>query len=199
MQAHLKRLPPAPTTEEATRAGAGRTSRGNGTGQPPTGRVEPPSLRTTQYTEGDLFRVSVPSNWRELPGSSAVTFAPPGAFGTLNGQGVFTHGVEIGSSRHETHDLQTSTDELINSLAGGNPGLRRAAGYERIAFAGRNALRTALSNRSEATGRPETIELYTARLRDGSLFYVLGVAPTDEFRDYTGVFDRVVRSLKIND
>jgi hypothetical protein len=196
---HLKRLPAAPTTEEATRAGAGRTTRGNSGGAPPGGSVEPPSSRSTQYTEGDLFRVSVPSNWRELPGSSAVTFAPPGAYGSVNGQSVFTHGVEIGMSRNETHSLQTATDELINSLAGGNPGLRRSSGYDRISFAGRNGLRTLLSNRSEATGQPETIELYTAQLRDGSLFYVLGVAPADQFRNYSGVFDRVVGSLRISD
>jgi hypothetical protein len=195
---HLKRLPPAPTTEEAARA-AGQSTRGTGGGAPPRGSVQPPSQRWTQYTEGELFRVSVPSNWRELPGSGAVTFAPVGAYGSVNGQSVFTHGVEIGMSRNETHDVQTATDELINSLAGGNPGVRRSSGYETISFAGRRGLHTQLSNRSEATGQPETIDVYTAQLRDGSLFYVLGAAPTDQFRDYAGVFQRVVGSIRIND
>jgi hypothetical protein len=195
---HLGRLPRAPTTEEATRAGAGRTTRGTSRSAPPGGRVEPPSSRSTQYTEGELFRVSVPSNWRELPGSTAVTFAPPGAYGSVNGQSVFTHGVEIGTSRNETHEVQTATDELIESLAGGNPGLRRSSGYETVSFAGRRGLHTRLSNRSEATGQPETIDLYTAQLRDGSLFYVLGVAPTDQFGDYEDVFRQVVGSIRIN-
>ena len=51
------------------------------------GRVAPPSSAYTAYTEGDLFRVSVPSNWRELPGSNAVIFAPDGAYGSAGGQG----------------------------------------------------------------------------------------------------------------
>ena len=67
----------------------------------------------------------MPSNWRELPGNNAVTFAPEGAYGDANGQSVFTHGVEVGSARNESHDLQTATDELIASLAQGNPGLSR--------------------------------------------------------------------------
>jgi len=199
LQMHLKRLPPAPTTEEATRESKARGTRPTISGAAPAGSVEPPSPRYTQYAEGERFRVSVPSNWRELPGSSAVTFAPPGAYGTVSGQSVFTHGVELGISRNETHDLQTSTEELIDSLARGNPGLRRASGYDAISFAGRRGLRTLLSNRSAASGELETIELYTGQMRDGSLFYVLGVAPTDRFRDYAGVFDRIVGSLRIND
>ena len=139
-----------------------------------------PSSRYTTYTEGDLFQVSVPSNWRELPGNNAVTFAPAGAYGTINGQSVFTHGVEIGVSRNETHDLQTAADELIRSLSNGNPDLRHDSGYDRVSVGNRNGLHTVMSNRSEASGRPETIELFATQLRDGSLFYMIGVAPRDE-------------------
>jgi hypothetical protein len=204
VQTHLKRLAPAPSTEEATRARAARTGRGrdsNGpeASAPPTGIVEPPSPRYALYTEGQLFRVAIPSNWRELRGSNSVTFAPMGAYGSVNGRNVFTHGVEIGVSKNERHDLQTATDELIESLAAGNPGLRRSSGFDRITFAGRRGLRTELSNKSDASGQLETIGLYTAQLRDGGLFYVLGVAPTDQFRDYGNQFDRVVESLRIND
>ena len=85
------------------------------------------------------------------------------------------------------------------ALAGGNPGLRRSAEYEPVGFAGRRGLHTVLSNRSEATGQIETIGIYTTRLRDGSLFYVLGVAPTDQFREYARIFDRIVGSLRISD
>src|SRR5439155_931710 len=82
-------------------------------------RVEVPSSSFRTYDEGNLFRVSVPSNWREVPGNNTVTFAPDGAYGSSNGQSVFTHGVEIGVSRNETHNLQQATDELIQSLGQG--------------------------------------------------------------------------------
>src|SRR5882724_10639602 len=94
VQSHLKQLPPAPSTEQATKT-AGRTGNADSTGMGlPSGRVEPPSSNFQTYTEGNAFRISVPSNWRELPGSSAVTFAPEGAYGEANGRTVFTHGVE---------------------------------------------------------------------------------------------------------
>src|SRR5437773_3117144 len=61
VQGHLKQLPQAPTTEEATRKGSRRAPTGGGSR--PTGRVEPPSSKLTTYKEGDVFRVSVPANW----------------------------------------------------------------------------------------------------------------------------------------
>src|SRR5581483_1234653 len=73
VQAHLRTLPRAPTTEEATKA-AKTTAAGGGTDTAPAGGVAPPSPRFATYTEGSLFRVSVPNNWREIQGSSAVTF-----------------------------------------------------------------------------------------------------------------------------
>ena len=196
VKAHLQRLPAAPSTEEATKSAGNR--RAPGAGQPPSGNIERPSTRYTTYTEGDVFQVSVPSNWRELPGNSTVTFAPAGAYGAINGQSVFTHGVEAGISRNEVHDLQTATDELIRSLSNGNPDLRRDSGYDRISLGNRNGLHTVLSNRSEASGRPETIELFTTQLRDGSLFYMIGVAPSDEGTIYSNVFRRVAGSVRFS-
>jgi hypothetical protein len=198
VQAHLKGLPRAPTTEEATRNAAGRTSSG-GDNHPPGGVVEPPSSRQSTYNEGNLFRVSVPSNWREIQGTSAVTFAPQGAYGTIDGQSVFTHGVEIGVARNETHDLRTATDELIESLSRGNPRLRESAASQRANVGSRSGLQTILSNTSEATGRAETIALFTTQLRDGTLFYVLGVAPREDFRTYQAAFDRIAQNVQITD
>jgi hypothetical protein len=142
--------------------------------------------------------VSVPSNWRELAGNNAVTFAPAGAYGAINGQSVFTHGVQIGMSRNEAHDLQTATDELIRSLSSGNPDLRQDPGSDRVTVGSRSGLHTVLSNRSEASGRAETIELFTTQLRDGSLFYLIGVAPREEASLYSTVFRRVAGSVRFS-
>jgi predicted Zn-dependent protease len=200
MQARLGQMAPAPTTEEATRSGTGGgTSRSpDDRSEPrPPASVAPPSSRNTTYTEGNLFRVSVPSNWRELPGSNAVTFAPEGAYGTAGGQSVFTHGVQIGLARNETHDLRTATDEFIDSLARGNPNLSRPSGYGQTSMGGRKGLHTALSNVSDATGQQERIEVFTIQLRDGNLFYVLGVAPRERASDYQETFRRVVKSIRL--
>jgi Zn-dependent protease with chaperone function len=200
-QAQLRRMAPAPTTEEATRNAAGR--RGSAPSserrrESPSGTIESPSSSYTSYTEGDLFRVSVPSNWRELAGSNAVIFAPDGAYGNSGEQrSSFTHGMEIGVARNETHDLRASTDELVSSFARSNPNLSRPSSYERTTIGGRQGLRTVLSNGSSATGEPERIAVFTMLLSDGSLFYALGVAPSDRFTEYDGAFRRVIGSIEI--
>jgi hypothetical protein len=198
VQGHLRQLSPAPTTEQATKNRSSRPTGTSGrTAGLPTGRVEPPSSSFRRYNEGNLFQVSVPANWQEIQSSSSVTFAPSGAYGQQNGQTVFTHGVEFGMGRNESHDLQTATDELIQSLAGGNPGLSRASGYERVNVANRRGLRTVLRNRSDVTGQDEAIQLVTTQMQDGNLFYALGVAPANDFSYYQRVFDRVIGSLQL--
>jgi hypothetical protein len=200
-QARLRRMAPAPTTEDATRnATAGRSPAPDG--RPADGQrssIAPPSSSFTTYTEGNLFRVSIPSNWRERAGSNAVTFAPDGAYGNTNGQADFTHGVEIGVARNETHDLRTATNELIATLARTNPNLSRPSTFDGTPIGGRQGLRTVLSNVSSATGQQERIAVFTTLLRDGSLFYTLGVAPGDRFSDYQGTFRRIVGSIQMMD
>jgi peptidase M48-like protein len=198
VQARLRQMPPAPSTEQATRnAGNGGRTRGPvATSGRISNTVERPSSRYTSYNEGNLFQVSVPSNWQELPGNNSVTFAPDGGYGAVNQQSVFTHGAEFGVARNESHDLQTATDELIQSLTQANPRMRRGSGYDRGTVGGHQGLRTVLSNQNEVTGRTERIALYTALLGDGTLFYMIGVAPDNEFGDYSQVFNRVAGSLK---
>ncbi len=200
VQARLKQMPRAPTTEEATK-NAGRRPRTDtgpsGRADVPTGRVEPPSSRYTAYDEGNLFRVSVPSNWRELPDNDTVTFAPNGGYGTYNGQTVYTHGIQIGVTRNEAHDLKTATDDLINAFARGNPDMGRPSRYEQVSVDGHRSLRTTLSNRNEVTGLPETIQLVTVDLSNSELLYSIGVAPSNEFASYRSVFNRILGSIRL--
>jgi hypothetical protein len=199
-QSHLRSLPAAPTSEEVSRnRNAGRTTGSSvPESRPAGGNIPRPDSRYTAYTEGNLFRVSVPSNWREITSNNTVTFAPEGAYGTVSGNSVFTHGVEIGMARNESHDIETATTELIEALRQSNPRLSRPQGYDRATVGGRQGLHTVLSNVSDATGSPEVIDVSTALLSDGSLFYALGVAPRDEYNGYSNVFRNVVRSIQFS-
>jgi len=201
VQGYLRSMSPAPSAEDVARnKNAGRTSGGGGapSSPPSRGSIPRPDSRTTTYTEGNLFRVSVPSNWRELASNNTVTFAPEGAYGTIDGNSVFTHGTEIGVSRNEGHDLQTATSELLQALRQSNPRLSNPGNYERASIGGRQAVHTVLSNISDATGGQEVIDVYTALLADNSLFYVIGVAPREEFNSYANVFRNVVRSIQLS-
>jgi hypothetical protein len=200
VQGRLKSMPQAPTTEEVVRSRSRNTRNENGSPTPRGtsgsigGRVEPPSGQYREYDLGNLFRVSVPDNWNQLPGNNTVTFAPDGAYGREG----FTHGVEFGTTRHETHDIRQATDEFIESLADRNPNLKRNAGLSNATLSGRRALQTTLSNVSDATGQRERIRLVTAALNDGNLFYVIAVSPEAEAADYRPTFQRVVNSVRID-
>ena len=192
VQSRLAQMSPAMTSEEAARranTGRARPTGTNGSGRP-LGRADAPSTRYNTYEEGGLFRISVPSNWREMASENTVTFAPEGGYG----ENAFTHGVQVGVARNERHDLQEATDELIASLAQSNRGMSRASGYARGTIGGRTGLRTTLSNNAE-TGR-ERLAIYTAELSDGSLFYLIGVAPEGEYSTYESVFQRVASSIR---
>ncbi|MGC4083008.1 MAG: M48 family metalloprotease [Vicinamibacterales bacterium] len=199
VKAHLKTLPPAPTSEQAAKARTTGTSANDNRPTGTLGRTEAPASRTRDYTEGNIFRISVPTNWRELPGSSAVTFAPEGAYGQVNGQSVFTHGVEVGIVRNERDALEQATADFIRSLAESNQRLVQRSDSLATVMAGRRALQTPLNNVSDATGADERILLVTTRMRDGTLFYVIGVAPASEYGSYEPVFQQVVRSIRLTD
>jgi Zn-dependent protease with chaperone function len=200
VRAHLGSLPPAPSSEQVARRRTGRSGEPGSRGTSGTlgSRVEPPSDRLREYREGDVFRIAVPENWRELPASNTVTFAPDGAFGEYNGQNVFTHGVEVGLARAGQRDLRAATDALIASLASSNPSLSRPSGYSNATISGRRGLQTTLRNVSDATGEPEVIQLVTTQTRDGDLFYTLAVAPESEARNYQNTFRNVVRSIRLD-
>jgi hypothetical protein len=105
--------------------------------------------------------------------------------------------MEIGVTPNETHDVRTATDELVASLARGNPNLSKPTGYDRVTIGGRPGLRTVISNVSDATGQQERIAVFTVLLRDASLFHAIGVAPRERFSDYEGTFHRVVGSIQL--
>jgi len=192
---HLKSLPKAPSSEEVGRK---RTASGD-VGEdlpPPTGQVAPPSSRYTQYAPGNVFRVSVPSNWRQRQASTAVTYAPDGAFGASNGQTMFTHGIEFGVAKNSGRDLQSGTEALLDSLTRGNPRMHGDGRFRRATLGGQSALSTTLGNVSEVTNDDETVQVLTTQLEDGSLFYAIAVAPEREFDEYTGTFQRVVDSVR---
>jgi len=202
VQDRLRGMSPAPTTEQATRQGKQKPTQ---TGRPAPdarnigARVAPPSSRYQSYSEGNLFRVSVPDNWREVATSASVKFVPDGGYGQVQGHTVFTHGVELGFTRNEIHSLQEATQEFIDGLAESNPSLRKTGGLKNTKLSDRKGLVATLTNVSEVTGREESVTVFTTLLRDGNLFYCIAVAPQAEFQVYQRSFQRVAESIRFID
>jgi Zn-dependent protease with chaperone function len=201
VQAELRGMPRAPSMAEIARSGQ-RYPTGDRTGNypsnPPRGRVAYPSTRYRQYSESNLFRVSVPDNWSQLGNQgTSIWFAPEGAYGQVQGVDVFTHGVSFGVSQTQPRSLQQGTQELLNALSQNN-NLRQQTGLTRTNVSGRNGLSTRLTNLNEATGQTEVINLVTTQLRNGQVFYMIAVAPQNEYNTYQGAFSNILRSLQLN-
>jgi predicted Zn-dependent protease len=209
VQNRLRGMPAAYTAEQIARAKAnggrlpGNTGNGRETDYPARtagGRVAPPSTREQSVRVGNVLTARIPSNWQQIGDNDSVTFAPEGAYyRSDSGQTGFTHGVQMGLIQSEAHDLQQATEELIDSLQRGNPQLRANSNMTRDVIDGRNALSVDLRNVSDVTGRPERVLLSTVSLRDGSLLYLIGVAPQDEASNYTNALRRVKQSIQLTD
>ncbi len=85
----------------------------------------------------------------------------------------------------------------MNDLLQNNPYLRRQGSFVGRRIDGRNALSINLEGRSPITGRNEMVTVHTAMLDDGSLFYVINVAPLDRYRDYDMAFQNIVNSVDL--
>lgn len=201
IQARLRGQGPAPSMAEIARSGQRYPAEGGGNypQDAPGGRVDYPSTRYRSYNELGFLTVGVPDNWRKLGDNNSVWFAPEGGYGQYQNQAVFTHGVNFGVSQTQSRNLQQATQELINSLAQGNRGLRQSTNFQRTTVSGRAGLSVGLTNVNEATGQTETITLITTQLRNGALFYMVAVAPQSEARSFTSTFSNVLRSVRIND
>ena len=200
IHARLNQMPAAPTTQEA----ASRQAR-TGNRREPVGTlgrdVEPPSGSWRTYQPGDFMRLSVPGNWQQIGGGSGtVTYAPEGGYyRDESGNSTFTHGLEVGVARGDGGNLQQQTEQLLRGFAQNNPNLRRQGSYSRTSIGGRQGITTTLSNVSDVTGQNEAVNVSTVQLRDGSLLFLIGVAPANESRTYLDTFGRVRESVRLAD
>ena len=164
-------------------------------------RVERPSSQWQTVQPGDFVRLSVPANWQQSgTGGGTVTYAPQGGhIQTQDGQTAFTHGLELGVVQVNGGSLQQSTEQLLQMFARSNPELRRQGAYSRTNIGGRQGLTTNLTNVSEVTGEREAVNISTVQLSDGSVMFLLGVAPANEAQTYFSTFGRVRQSVELRD
>jgi len=199
VKTRLASMGPARTMADVERGtagsggGASRTSVGT-VGEP----VPPPSRQYRTVQGGQLFQASVPANWTPVQSNNAVKYVPQNGYGDYRGQVTLTHGVELGSTRAASPNLNAATQTLIEGFVRGNDGMRIAGQQERLRLANRNAILTPLDGRSALGGR-ERVDVYTTLLADGNLFYYLTVVPERDAGTYQPAFDRVTRSIRLND
>jgi Zn-dependent protease with chaperone function len=192
-------LPPAKSTAELAKRDTGGESGGQAVravGTP--GRpVDAPS---PQYRtiNGGVFQAAVPSNWSALSSARSIKVVPENGYGPLNGQTVFTHGVEFGVARPASRDLGDATNAWLKAISEGNPGLRLAGEQQLLRISQRTAIKTPLVNPS-ALGGAERITVNTMFLADGTLFYYLTVCPERDADAFEAAFRQIGQSIRLTD
>ena len=189
-------LPPAKSMRDVGRnSSGGEAPQSVGTpGQP----VPRPSSEYRNLNGGRLFQASVPSDWTSLSSSNAIKVVPQNGYGQLNGQTVFSHGVEFGVAKAGSRDLREATNAWLQAVAQSNQDLRQAGTQQAVRISQRSALSTPLVNASPLGGQ-ERIGLYTTFLADGNLFYYLTVAPESDADAFQAAFQRVGESIRLTE
>ena len=193
-------MSPAPTTEEATknagnRAPSERVAAGGETAVTGNGRAAVVDATQT-YTEGEhvprqraeqLAR-GAGQQLRDVRARGRVRHAEPAEH---------VHARRRSRAGAQRDARSADGDRRAHPVArAGQSAAGPSLGYEPATIGGRSGLRTVLSNVSDATGKNERIELFTTLLQDGTLFYLIGVAPEDEFNVYEPVFRKVAGSVQ---
>jgi len=191
-------LPPAKTMAELAKAKSeptGEPTHAVGTPGQPLAR---PSTQYQPVKGGSVFQASVPVDWTLLRSTSSIKAVPQNGYGQLNGQSVFSCGVEFGIARANTRDLASATNTFLNAIAQNNPDLRLAGRQQGIQISQRSAIMTPLANPSPLGGQ-ERVVFYTTFLADGTLFYFFTVVPEQEAATFQEAFQRVAQSIRLTD
>jgi len=151
------------------------------------------------------FTIGYPSNWQVYGDSqSAVTIAPKNGVGKdSNGQGAVAVGVII--DRYEPEQggsLDQATRDLIASLRQSNPDLRQVGHGEAIRVNGISGRSTDLIcsspiRDSNERGQRERDWLVTIGQQDGTLLYLVFIAPQNQFDRLRPTYEQMLRTLKL--
>ena len=161
--------------------------------------VAPPSSDFTTYVEGEIIQVSIPSNWRELPASNAVTFAPEGAYGNAGVKSVFTHGVGLGLIRNDKDNLQVTTNDFIESQVLVAPRPRGAAALRQRDDRGSAGHPHGSHHRIGGDQRARADRGVRDVVAQWNGALPIGRYPRDHASEYVDTFRRVVGSIEIKD
>ncbi len=163
-------------------------------------RPDPPSATFTPFEAGDRsFTLEYPENWDALiANDSNMIFAPKGAYGQAEQNVVVTHGIFIGAIPVEGGDLQSANAQFVRQQIEANPDFRVLKQPQAINFGGRQGFATVVAGPSTITGVLEINVIYTTATSDGRLFYLVTIAPEDEFDSYRAAFERIVSSIRLS-
>jgi hypothetical protein len=169
----------------------------------PAGPVSPgavaPSSRMVNENLGP-FSIARPSNWDVVPPQqqgNSVTIAPRAGL-TNNGVG---YGVVINGVRPQGGDIDQVTSQLVQQMQQGGGDLQQTGSAQPITVNGIHGRSVNMESTSPFPGpngqsQKERDWLVTLPQQDGTVIYLVFVAPKSEFAQFKPTFDDMLRSLR---
>ena len=185
---YVHSLPPAPKKGAAPRQGSSQST------QP-----APPSAGYLNFQSSDV-QLRYPDTWSSYGQGSTLTFAPQGALvddghgNTALAYGVIVSVFEPQSDSGNAVSLSAATDQLVENMLHSNPKMRILRQREPMQLGGQAAFSAFLSNDSPKGGRE--YDWLVTTLRPNGLFYIVCVAPQDEYNSYKQAFQTLIDSVR---
>jgi len=155
-----------------------------------------PELTNEHVHPESYYRLRYPEGWQVLPTTSngAMIAAPGGVSLTRDGNDLRTGIMFDLFSVPEKQTLEQATNRLLVFLRQRNQNLRPIAGAQsQILIGAEPALRTVMISNS----RPNQIVWVITRQYYESLFYLVCVAPEEDFAQFQPVFDQILQSVEL--
>ncbi|HEV2704830.1 MAG TPA: M48 family metalloprotease [Pyrinomonadaceae bacterium] len=167
----------------------------------PGARPSQPSAAMREFRARDnSFAFLYPENWDALSAGdndANLIFAPKGAYGERDGAVYVTHGMFAGVVEAQARDLAAANDAFVRQQIQVNSDFSVRRAPERVERGGRTFYVTVVAGPSAVTGVLEVDVIYTTATADGRLFYLITMAPEDEFETYQKSFEQVIASLQL--
>jgi len=151
---------------------------------------------------GQRFSLAYPANWQAYGGSNSdsVTIAPQnGIVQEGNQNAMVGYGAIVSyflPDNNRSEDLVAATEDLVHHLMAQNSRMRTAGNSRRVRVANHEGLVTTLQSASPYGGT-ETDALLTVTTPQG-LFYMVFIAPAQQFGQLQNTFDQMVQSIRFS-
>ncbi len=189
------KAPPGVTIQQTSQSQPGEPA------GPVSSRDVAPSSRMVSENLGPLS-IARPSNWDVIPPQqqgNAVTIAPrAGVSSNGVGYGVVINGVRPQSG---SGDIDQVTSQLVQQMQQGGGDLQQVGSVQPITVSGirgRSVNMESTSPFTDANGKPQKERdwMVTLPQQDGSVMYLVFVAPKSEFSRFKPTFDDMLRSIQ---
>jgi Zn-dependent protease with chaperone function len=193
----MKPLTAEEVAKRQKQGGAGSGAGSAGTAEPPRREDVMPSGSFATY-DHSAFRVRRPQNWEVVEGRSGVTIGPRA--GLM--ENAVAYGVIVGAHAPESRSLDGATEELVRNIQQQNPQVQVRGRMEAIRVNSVDARSVELTGPSPirgGNGQPlrERNWMVTLPRQDGSVLYLVFVAPEKDYGALQGTFEDMLRSLRV--